>query len=118
MSHICDKHCAYSLGFQAGLRCPEENILFYQQRSPVADELFVETKAAVKAMHPEVSGSADHMETAGPTMKERKMKEKSGSGTPSSSGTDFGRRTMLKSAALVVGAGAAMPSWTCDRECA
>jgi para-nitrobenzyl esterase len=42
-------------------------------------------------------------------MKERMMK-KNGSGTPSSKGTDIGRRTMLKNAALVMGAGAAVPS--------
>jgi para-nitrobenzyl esterase len=43
-------------------------------------------------------------------MKEGKMKNRSISGTPSSNGTDIGRRTILKSAALVVGAGAAMQS--------
>jgi len=43
-------------------------------------------------------------------MKERKMKEKSAPETPLSRGTDIGRRTMLKSAAFVMGAGAAMPS--------
>jgi para-nitrobenzyl esterase len=43
-------------------------------------------------------------------MKERKMKEKSGPGTPSTIGTDIGRRTVLKSAALVMGTGAAMSS--------
>jgi hypothetical protein len=44
-------------------------------------------------------------------MKERNMKEKSGSESPLSRGTDIGRRTMLKSAALVMGAGAAIPSF-------
>lgn len=39
------------------------------------------------------------------------MREKSRPETPSSGGTDFDRRTMLKSAAVVIGAGAAMPSW-------
>jgi para-nitrobenzyl esterase len=43
-------------------------------------------------------------------MKERKMKKKSGTGIPSSNRTDIDRRTMLKSAALVVSAGASMPS--------
>ena len=38
------------------------------------------------------------------------MKKSSGSGTLSSNGTDIGRRTILKSAALVVGAGAAIQS--------
>jgi hypothetical protein len=38
------------------------------------------------------------------------MKKKSGSGRLSSNGTDIGRRTILKSAALVVGASAAMQS--------
>ena len=40
------------------------------------------------------------------------MKKSSGSGTLSSNGTEIGRRTILKSAALVVGAGAAMQSCT------
>jgi para-nitrobenzyl esterase len=44
-------------------------------------------------------------------MKERKMKEKSGSETSLDKGPDIGRRTMLKSAALVVGAGAGIPSF-------
>jgi hypothetical protein len=38
------------------------------------------------------------------------MRKKSGSGTPSNNGTEIGRRTILKRAALVLGAGAAMPS--------
>ena len=40
------------------------------------------------------------------------MKKSSGSGTLSSNETEIGRRTILKSAALVVGAGAAMQSCT------
>ena len=40
------------------------------------------------------------------------MNKSSGSGTLSSNGTEIGRRTILKSAALVVGAGAAMQSCT------
>ena len=38
------------------------------------------------------------------------MKKKSGSETPSGDGADIDRRTILKRAALVVGAGAAIPS--------
>jgi hypothetical protein len=43
-------------------------------------------------------------------MRELSMRKRSGSGRLSSNGTDIGRRTILKSAALVVGAGAAMQS--------
>jgi para-nitrobenzyl esterase len=38
------------------------------------------------------------------------MRKKSGSGTPSNNGTEIGRRTILRRAALVLGAGVAMPS--------
>jgi para-nitrobenzyl esterase len=46
------------------------------------------------------------------TTRKLDMKRKIGSGTPSSNGTDLSRRTILKSTALVLGAGAALQSCT------
>jgi len=45
-------------------------------------------------------------------MKDLEMRKKNGSGTPANNGTDISRRTILRSAALAIGAGAAIPSLT------